>query len=140
MEDCNLYNIPKQQLTAQFTHFSHEAKPTDISFSWTFLHFQIKFSYASESSELTVGQGCKNQSNKTDWHLDRRLKEMEESSGKFDMQVNENQTLLGKTDGNLMDDGLGKLGDMLRKWWGGGGGKISGDSVIVSVKRTTTER
>lgn len=46
---------------------------------------------------------------------------MEESSGKFDMQVNENQTLLGKTDGNLMDDGLGKLGDMLRKWWGGRG-------------------
>jgi len=44
--------------------------------------------------------------------LDRRLKEMEESSGKFDMQVNENQTLLGKTDGNLMDDGLGKLGDI----------------------------
>lgn len=55
--------------------------------------------------------------------MDRRLKEMEESSGKFDMQVNENQTLLGKTDGNLMDDGLGKLGDMLRKWWGGEGAK-----------------
>jgi len=51
------------------------------------------------------------------------------SSGKLDMQVNENQTL-GKTDGKPYG-WAGKVG----KCW-----EIRGDSVIVSVKRTTTER